>query len=100
MNGETKTMNGFFVLLKLDPEYKLVKAHEKTLSKPKADRLNLMRACNANLEPIQLLYIDKNDTIRKKIDESINKPKTLGRHHHDATHKVDAENHPKNMPKM
>ncbi|MCK5459334.1 MAG: DUF1015 domain-containing protein, partial [Thermoplasmatales archaeon] len=67
-------MNGFFVLLKLDPDYTLVKAHEKTLSKPKADRLNLIRACNANLEAIQLLYIDKDDTIRKKIDRALAKP--------------------------
>ena len=74
VNNEKKIMNGFFVLLKLDPEYKLVKAHERTLSKPKADRLNLMRACHANLEPIQLLYIDKNDEIRKKIDKTINDP--------------------------
>ncbi len=67
-------MNGFFILLKLDPDYKLVRAHEKTLSKPKEDRLNLMRACHANLEPIQLLYIDNKDKIRKLIDESLNEP--------------------------
>jgi uncharacterized protein (DUF1015 family) len=67
-------MNGFFALLKLDPEYKVVKAHERTLSKPKADRLNLIRACNANLEPIQLLYMDNNDVIRKLIDASITDP--------------------------
>lgn len=69
-----KQMNGFFVILKLDPEYKSVKAHEKTLAKPKADRLNLMRACYANLEPIQLMYIDQNDKIRKTIDAVIEKP--------------------------
>jgi uncharacterized protein (DUF1015 family) len=74
INKQKKIMNGFFVLLKLDPYYKFVKAHEKTLSKPKADRLNLLRACHANLEPIQLLYIDKKDKIRKIIDESLNKP--------------------------
>ncbi len=74
LDGEDKTMNGFFVLLKLDPSYKLVKAHERTLSKPKADRLNLMRACHSNLEPIQLLYIDKADKIRKKTDEVISEP--------------------------
>ena len=68
VKNQTKTMNGFFALLKIDPNYKLVKAHERTLSKPKADRLNLMRACHANLEPIQLLYIDDKDKIRKKID--------------------------------
>ena len=74
LKGEKKTMNGFFVILRLDPEYKLVKAHERTLSKPKADRLNLMRACNANLEPIELLYIDEKDIIRKKMDEALNDP--------------------------
>ena len=72
IKNKKKTMKGFFILLKLDPDYKLVKAHERTLSKPKADRLNLMRSCHANLEPIQLLYIDENDTIMKKIDEIIN----------------------------
>lgn len=71
---EKKQMNGFFVLLKLDPEYKTVKAHEKTLAKPKADRLNLMRACYANLEPIQLMYMDENDTIRKTMDAALEKP--------------------------
>jgi len=69
-----KQMNGFFVLLKLDPEYKSVKAHEKTLAKPKADRLDLLRACHANLEPIQLMYIDENDSIRKTMDAALDKP--------------------------
>jgi uncharacterized protein (DUF1015 family) len=73
INNEEKTMNGFFILLKIDSDYKFVKAHERTLSKPKADRLNLMRACHSNLEPIQLLYIDENDKIRKKIDGALNK---------------------------
>jgi uncharacterized protein (DUF1015 family) len=74
VNKEKKQMNGFFVLLKLDPEYKSVKAHEKTLAKPKADRLDLMRACDANLEPIQLMYMDQDDTIRKTIDTAIDAP--------------------------
>ena len=74
VNKTKKRMNGFFVILKLDPEYKSVKAHEKTLTKPKADRLNLMRACYANLEPIQLMYMDQNDNIRKTIDAVLDKP--------------------------
>lgn len=71
IKGKQKTMSGFFVLLKLDPSYEKVKAHEKTLSKPKADRLNLMRACHANLEPIQLLYIDEQDSIQKTIEKNL-----------------------------
>jgi len=71
---QKKTMSGFFILLKLDPYYKMIKAHERTLSKPKADRLNLMRACHANLEPIQLLYIDEKDTIMNKINNMLTEP--------------------------
>ncbi len=74
VENQKKTMKGFFILLKLDPTYKTIKAHEKTLSKPKKDRLNLLRACKANLEPIQLLYIDEEDFIQKTIDENINSP--------------------------
>lgn len=74
IDEEKKTMNGFFVLLKIDPDYKQVKAHERTLSKPKEDRLNLMRACHSNLEPIQLLYMDKEDFILKRIDKHLQTP--------------------------
>ena len=74
VNKIKKQMNGFFVLLKLDPQYTTVKAHEKTLARPKADRLNLLRACDANLEPIQLMYIDENDHIRKTIDGNLENP--------------------------
>jgi len=74
VNKTKKQMNGFFVILKLDPDYKSVKAHEKTLAKPKADRLNLMRACYANLEPIQLMYMDQNDSIRKTMDAALDTP--------------------------
>lgn len=71
LNGEEKTMNGFFILLRIDKKYEKVKAHERTLSKPKADRLNLMRACYANLEPIQLLYIDEQDSIHQTIQQAL-----------------------------
>jgi len=86
--NQKRIMSGFFVLLKLDPDYKMVKAHEKTLAKPKADRLNLMRACDANLEPIELLYMDKNDTIRKNIDKSAGKPIVNVKGYDGFTHKL------------
>lgn len=87
--GEKKTMKGFFTLLKLDKDYKLVKAHEKTLSKPKADRLNLMRSCKSNLEPIQLLYIDEKDTIVQSIDKVKDKnPLISVKGYDDFTHEI------------
>jgi uncharacterized protein (DUF1015 family) len=88
INKEKKQMNGFFILLKLDPDYKTVKAHEKTLAKPKADRLNLMRACYANLEPIQLMYMDQNDSVRRTMDAAIDKPLITVKGYDGFTHQL------------
>jgi uncharacterized protein (DUF1015 family) len=74
INNHEKNLNGFFILLKIDKNYKKIKAHERTLSKPKEDRLNLLRECKANLEPIQLLYIDETDEINKIINDKIETP--------------------------
>jgi uncharacterized protein (DUF1015 family) len=95
VNKEKKQMNGFFVLLKLDPDYKTVKAHEKTLAKPKADRLNLMRACYANLEPIQLMYMDQNDSIRKTMDAAIDTPLIKVKGYDGFTHQLWRLDNPK-----
>jgi len=72
----------------LDPDYELVRAHERTLSKPKEDRLNLIKSCKANLEPIQLLYIDEKDEIRKKIDKTLNEPIINIKGYDGFTHKL------------
>lgn len=88
INKEKKLMSGMFVLLKLDPDYKTVKAHEKTLAKPKADRLNLLRACYANLEPIQLMYMDHDDHIRKMIDASLQAPMISVKGYDGFTHQL------------
>lgn len=52
--GKTFVRRGFFAIFKLD-ENDVVK-HEKTLSKPKEDRLKLLREMECDLEPIFLLY--------------------------------------------
>ena len=43
--------------------------HENTLSKPKEDRLNLMRACSANFSQVFGLYDDENLDVSKHIYE-------------------------------
>ena len=58
-DGKKRSFAGVYALLKLE-EYKkgVVRPHEKTLSKPKADRLELTRATQANFSPIFFLYDD------------------------------------------
>jgi uncharacterized protein (DUF1015 family) len=59
-HGKKMTRRGFFAALKLEnPHGGAVKPHEKTLAKPKADRLSLLKAVKANLSPIFGLFDDE-----------------------------------------
>lgn len=60
--GKKMTFAGVYALLKLE-DYKtgVVKPHEKTLSKPKNDRMDLTVATQTNLSPIFFLFDDKKD---------------------------------------
>ncbi len=58
-NGEVVVRQGFMALTRIeDFSSGMVKPHEKTLSGPKTDRLNLTRACGANFSPIFSIYSD------------------------------------------
>jgi uncharacterized protein (DUF1015 family) len=60
-HGMKMTRRGFFAALKLENPHSgkgAVKPHEKTLAKPKADRLSLLKAVKANISPIFGLYDD------------------------------------------
>ncbi|MBN1822830.1 MAG: DUF1015 domain-containing protein [Endomicrobiales bacterium] len=60
-HGRKMTRRGFFACLKIEnPHRGSVKPHERTLSKPKEDRLKLLKATKANLSPIFGLFNDKN----------------------------------------
>ncbi len=56
--GEKKRLRGFIALVRI--EGGVILPHEETLSKSVSDRLKLMRATNANLCPIYVLYSDPN----------------------------------------
>jgi uncharacterized protein (DUF1015 family) len=63
------TRRTLFVALKLEPYSNgIVLPHEETHPKAKADRLNLMRATEANPEPIYGLYEDPNLTVAASLD--------------------------------
>lgn len=81
---------GFFAALKIEnPHGGAVKAHEKTLSKPKADRLSLLKAVKANLSPIFLLFNDDNKkmiNLCKKISKK--KPVSVATDKEKTAHKL------------
>lgn len=59
-----------------DPEERVVLPHEDVMPGPVADRLELMRATSANLEPILLVYEGGGDTAAV-IDQVVAGPPTL-----------------------
>jgi uncharacterized protein (DUF1015 family) len=62
--GKKKTRRGFFAALKVEnPHGGEIKPHERTLAKPKEDRLKLLRTVKANLSPIFGLFNDSGKTV-------------------------------------
>ncbi|MDP2645632.1 MAG: DUF1015 domain-containing protein [Desulfobacterales bacterium] len=69
---DTITRFGLMALVRLEPfEKKIVIPHEKTFTKVKSDRLELMMHCHANINPIFSLYSDQEgilDSFKKAAD--------------------------------
>jgi len=65
-DGTVYVRTGFVGLLKLEELGKgKVFPHEKTLSGPKEDRFNLMKACKTNFSQIFGLYMDKENKLER-----------------------------------
>jgi uncharacterized protein (DUF1015 family) len=66
--GQKKTRKSFVAAIRVDEfEKGTVLPHERTLSKPKADRLSLLRATRADYEQIFMLYDDPQGVIEKAL---------------------------------
>ncbi len=65
-NSQQYTRTSLLARVRLEPwSSKVVLPHEHTMSKPKDDRLKLLRACATNLSPIMSLYDDPQGRIRR-----------------------------------
>lgn len=70
--GIQYTRHGFLGRVRLEPfGTGRVFPHEETHGGPKADRLNLWRACKANLSPVFGLYPDDANAAQTLLDEAI-----------------------------
>ncbi|NOX19810.1 MAG: DUF1015 domain-containing protein [Nitrospirae bacterium] len=74
------SMKGIFGRVRLTELCKGVYPHEATHSKPKADRLNLMKYCKANLSPIFSIYRSQKRDHHKVFDKYLKKPRPIYLH--------------------
>jgi len=73
VNGHTVVRYGMIVRVKIEPfEKGIILPHEKTFSKVKSGRLNLMKSCHANFSPIFSLYSDPENDILSRLKKQAN----------------------------
>jgi uncharacterized protein (DUF1015 family) len=71
IEGREKRLRGFMGLVKLEELGKgNIHPHECTHSKPKKDRLDLMRTCEANISPIFSLYSSRDEAVSAVLAET------------------------------
>ncbi|MBW2604074.1 MAG: DUF1015 domain-containing protein [Deltaproteobacteria bacterium] len=71
-DGNRVTRYGLIALVRLEPfEKGIILPHEKTFSKIKSERLELMKACHANFSPIFSLFSDDENRIYNKLKDAV-----------------------------
>lgn len=71
IGGQKKTRRSFVAAIRADEfEKGTVLPHERTLSKPKADRLNLLRTTRMDYEQIFMLYSDPEGVVEQALSPS------------------------------
>jgi uncharacterized protein (DUF1015 family) len=73
--GDGRTRRDLIAALRLEPyDRGIVLPHERTHRGPKEDRLALMRATHASLEPLWFVYDGKGTDLPRLLDHAINPP--------------------------
>ncbi|MGD9210516.1 MAG: DUF1015 domain-containing protein [Desulfobacteraceae bacterium] len=89
-NGKQYTRYGLITLVRIESFDKgIILPHEKTFSRVKSERLNLLKICNTNFDPVFALYPDNNDTLSLMIQKIHGQPSDLSfRDHYGHHHRV------------
>jgi len=87
--GGTKKLRGIICLVRIeDYDSGVVKPHETTLSGPKTDRLNLLRACKASFSQIFSLVSDTRGTVATILAKAAGRPEMEVKHSDGVIHRV------------
>ncbi len=89
VRGATNRLRGMICLVRIeDYETGVIKPHETTLSGPKTDRLNLLRACKAGFSQIFSLFSDPHGTIADILEKTTGKPEMEVKHSDGVIHRI------------
>ncbi|HXY61302.1 MAG TPA: DUF1015 domain-containing protein [Nitrospirota bacterium] len=84
-----KKLRGFVCLVRIeDYDSGIVKPHETTLSGPKTDRLNLLRACKASFSQIFSLFSDPHGRVSDVLAKVTSKPELEAKNSDGVLHRV------------
>ena len=85
----TKKLRGLIGLVRIeDYDSGIIKPHETTLSGPKTDRLNLLRACKASFSQIFSLFSDPQGMIASVLAKAAAKPGMEVKHSDGVIHRI------------
>jgi len=93
--GEKKKRRGLIARVRLEQWGDGIYPHEETFSKAKSDRLQLMRACQANFSPLLALYQDSSGEVVKILSETSQDEPVMELANSDEGHTVWAVTEPK-----
>ncbi|MBN2654260.1 MAG: DUF1015 domain-containing protein [Nitrospirae bacterium] len=88
LDGEQKNLSGIFCIVKITELGSGVYPHEATHSKPKEDRLNLMRFCKGNISPVYSLYNSPEKITSELINSIKDEPVFSAEDHDNAVHSL------------
>jgi len=97
VGDDTYRRSGFIALGKLQDYGQVVKPHEQTLSGPKADRLNLMRATKSQIGQIFVLYSDLEKAVDAILDRACQGEELLYCKDDDVEHRLYAVTDPEEI---
>src|SRR5512134_3082571 len=88
-DGSKKRLRGFVCLVRVeDYDSGMVRPHETTLSGPKTDRLNLLRACRACFSQIFSLFPDPQGKVAAILGKPLGKPEREVKNSDGVLHRI------------
>ncbi len=99
LNGKSYTRRGILSALGATPKAaKSIIPHERTLAKPKVDRLKMLDAVGVNISPIFGVFADPSGAARRAIAAGMKgRPDATGKSHADVAYKLWVVDEPKKV---